>query len=78
MHISESSEESYISIFELIKMIFKKQLTNVVILKTPRKFNTIFKFGRQLKYIPIYNMHHKVDYRLYFITSDIMKHMLHI
>ena len=78
MHISESSDESYISIFELIKMIFEKQLTNVVILKTPSKFNTIFKFGRQLKYIPIYNMHHKVDYRLYFITSDIMKHMLHI
>jgi len=65
--------ETYISVFKLIKLIFEKQLTNVVILKTPSKFDTRSKFGQQLTYIPIYNIKRKIDYRLYFITPQIME-----
>ena len=64
---------SYLSVFELIKLIFKKHLTNIVVLKTPSKFDTQSKFRLQLKYIPIYNIHRKIDYRLYFITPQIME-----
>jgi 16S rRNA G966 N2-methylase RsmD len=67
------NNETYISVFKLIKLIFEKQLTNVVILKTPSKFDTRSKFGQQLKYIPIYNIKRKIDYRLYFITPQIME-----
>lgn len=66
------NDKSYISVFKLIKLIFEKQMTNVVILKTPSKFDTRSKFGQQLTYIPIYNTKRKIDYRLYFITPQIM------
>jgi hypothetical protein len=66
-------DESYVSIFDFIALIFDKQMTKLVILKTPSKFNTYPKLGKHIKYVPIYNAYKRTDYRLYFITPAIMR-----
>jgi len=64
--------ESYLSVFDFIKLVFEKQVSDLVVLKTPSKFNTYPKLGKHLKYVPIYNAYKRVDYRLYFITPTII------
>lgn len=66
-------DESYVSVFDFIALIFEKQMTKLVILKTPSKFNTYPKLGKHIKYVPIYNAYKRTDYRLYFITPAIMR-----
>jgi hypothetical protein len=66
-------DESYVSVFDFIALIFEKQMTELVILKTPSKFNTYPKLGKHIKYVPIYNAYKRTDYRLYFITPMIMR-----